>query len=148
MEELSRKVDGVTAERAVSDDALRKMARASETLPERIGKSLSAVLQQHQDSVRSELEALDRKLSARMGRAAGAAGSPGAEDRELLHELDSRFEWLVTALSERLVLIGNEVSRMQKQLDATARAEPADDGPAPTMIDPRRGPATLRASGH
>jgi hypothetical protein len=149
MEELTRKVDGLTADKAVSDDALLSMARASETLPDRIGKSLTAALRDHYDSVLTELEVVNAKLSARIDGVAGAASSPpGSDDREILREIDSRFEWLVTALSERLVLIGNEVSRIQKQLDATAREEPANNGPAPTRIDPLRGSATLRASGH
>ena len=125
------------------------MARASETLPDRIGKSLTAALREHYDSVLTELEVVNAKLCARIdGVAAAASSPPGADDRELLREMDSRFEWLVAALSERLVLIGNEVSRMQKQLDALAREEPASNGPAPTRIDPLRPSATLRASGH
>ncbi len=148
MEELTRKVDGLTADKAVSDDALLSIVRASETLPNRIGKSLTAALQAHYDSVLSELEVVNAKLSARIDGVAGAGSPPGADDRELLREIDSRFEWLATALSDRLVLIGNEVSRMQKRLDATAREESANTGPAPTRIDPLRGSATLRASGN
>jgi hypothetical protein len=155
MEELSRKVDAATASKTVSDDALLKMARASETLPERIGKSLTAALREHNDVVLSELEVVNSKLSARIDGVAGAAGTrPGADEGELLREIDARFEWLVAALSERLVVIGNEVARMQKQLDVLARAipaeaaEPSNNGPAPTRIEPLRGSATLRAGGH
>ena len=73
MEELTRKVDGLTADKAVSDDALLSIVRASETLPNRIGKSLTAALQAHYDSVLSELEVVNAKLSARID---GVAAPP------------------------------------------------------------------------
>jgi hypothetical protein len=161
MEELSLRVDGATASKTVSDDALLKMARASETLPERIGKSLTAALREHNDVVLSELEVFNSKLSARIDGVAGTLGTagtrPAADEGRFLREIDARFEWLVAALSERLVVIGNEVARMQMQLDLLASAEPAEssepaepahNGPAPTRIEPLRGSATLRASGH
>jgi hypothetical protein len=55
-----------------------------------------------------------------------------------MRAFDDRFQWLVNELSERFVLFGNELARVEKRLDATNGAA-ATNGHAEqrSMTQPR-----------
>jgi uncharacterized small protein (DUF1192 family) len=67
---------------------------------------------QHDKNVRDLRDLLQRAEKAQR-----TAHQPeGADEAVTLPMLDARFEWLVKELSDRLVILGNEIARLDRQL--------------------------------
>jgi len=100
-------------------------------------------------SMRSEIQGLSLKVDGLQTRAEiadqmaeGAAQSAVEQQAApLLAHLDGRLEWLVNELSHRLVILGNEVVRINTLL-ATAADDALHDNQAGHKRSGRRQPAT------
>jgi uncharacterized small protein (DUF1192 family) len=115
-------------------DATLKALSMIETLPQRIARAAGeAMRQQHEVNVRDLREQWSRVAAEaerlREGHAhelrasrsqidvdTSADRSPALDMSLLMQEFDARFEWLVNELSERFVILGNELVRIEKRL--------------------------------
>ncbi len=119
---MERTVDAVPPEIVVNLETLltevRILARKIDVLPD----TISAAIGELRSANRNDLVEFRRSLLADFHKTDRALVS-AAFNAEMLPELDARFEWLTTELSNRLVTVGNEIAAVKRQL---AQTEPTD----------------------
>jgi hypothetical protein len=112
---LTRKVDQMQPSQPMSE-ATERAVSAVEMLPDKVANvAMRAMRTQHEMNLRDlrELRQLIEKSAER-----AVPPSEGRDKPVTVTELNARFEWLVNELSDRLVILGNEVARIDKQLSA------------------------------
>lgn len=104
-----------------------------------VAEGVSAALEAHDEAAREMPE--DDTVDGPRRRAPGRSGEAVS-----VADLDARFTWLVDAVSERFVVLGNEIARLQRQLAGESRSTGIANGaPAPAHPAPgsaNGGPAT------
>jgi hypothetical protein len=60
-----------------------------------------------------------------------AAHSAASDPATIMQEFDARFEWLVNELSDRFVILGNELVRIEKRLADEGLVAPVTNGQLP-----------------
>jgi hypothetical protein len=115
---LNSRIELVQDRADASVEAANAANQALADLPPKLGKAVSAALQQQRGAILNDLAALRKQLSADLGQPAGKERPPsdGSIQAVTVAQLDARFEWLVNELSDRLVVLGNEVARINQGL--------------------------------
>jgi hypothetical protein len=123
---LSRKVDAVGTFLGLSGESVAPTVGGE--LVGQISQAMAAALNEHRLVMERELQQAKRELLLHIDSIDETPTAPPVAPAELLHEIDSRFKWLVQALSERLVLIGNELVRLEEQLGVAPSVAAAGHG--------------------
>jgi len=110
---LAAKVDGLRERARVSEDLTRAALQATVDAHRQTKRALE---EQH-GAIVNDLVRFRRQITDEMRKAAAEAGL-GERDvaDEVMAQLDSRLEWLVNEISNRFVILGNEVAGIKKQL--------------------------------
>lgn len=98
-------------------DQLRQATSANEQL----ARSVEAAAQALPTQVAAAVAAVMEEVSANAASVSAASVS----------DVDERFTWLVEAVSERFVSLGNEIARIQRQLSDLAVGDPRTTNRAP-----------------
>jgi hypothetical protein len=111
---LGRTLDSVVAYLGMSD-GLGSPAPDGELVVQ-FRRSMAAALNEHRLTMDRELQQVKRELLLHIDAIDETPASPPPDNTDLLGEIDRRFEWLVRSVSDRLVVIGNELVRLQGQV--------------------------------
>ena len=119
---LNRKLDRAQERAEASEEAAKAASQAAAELSQRIGRALSVALQQQHTAILGDLAGLRQQITADVGQLGDVrwATSAAALRADIVGQVDARFEWLVNELSNRLVLLGNEVARINEQPSVAA----------------------------
>ncbi|MDQ6614016.1 MAG: hypothetical protein M3083_04540 [Actinomycetota bacterium] len=98
---------------------LLELGAAIDGLPNRIAKAASAAMRQQHDTNRRDLADLWRQMVIEADLIQGMQRREAAPDHDaIMSAVDDRFQWLVDELSERFVVFGNELVRIERRLAA------------------------------
>jgi len=128
---LSVKVEGLQARAEIAEQTAHAATLTAIELPHQIGQALATALQKQHRSIEADLEGLRDQVVGDLEQLVTTLQPPSttALQAAIAAHLDARLEWLVTELSQRLVLLGNEVVRINKHLATAAGDErPATKG--------------------
>jgi hypothetical protein len=110
---LGRTMDSMVAYLGLSDG---ESPAADGELVVQFRRSMAAALNEHRLTMERELQQMKRELLLHIDAIDETPVNPPPDNTELLSEIDRRFEWLVRSVSDRLVVIGNELVRLQAQV--------------------------------
>lgn len=120
---------------------LLELQSAIEGLPNRISRAAAEAMRQQHTINRRDLEDLWRTIAneAEMLRRRPEQPVSTTDLHASMQAFDDRFQWLVNELSERFVLFGNELARIEKRLDPATNGTAATNGHAEqrSMTQPR-----------
>ncbi len=132
MQVLMLKLDQLRQAAAPGDQlvqAAREIGAVATALPEQLREVVTSALEAQRRSMFKAFGAMERKIVDDIAqlhdamRQAPEVPDAHATTAVSVTDLDSRFQWLVEAVSERFVTLGNELARIDRHL----AVEPPDD---------------------
>jgi len=128
---LHKKVDRLQEKAGMAEELALAAIRATEESHQQTGRAL----QEQHGAIVNDLLTMRRQVATEV-RQMGDALLPPREDPStaaLIEHIDTRLEWLVGEISHRLVILGNEMVRIDERIGANNRQSPlASNLSAPT----------------